>query len=134
MSGTTCQLGGRFSRCSNPPVQTCVYCGRHFCEAHTHVVREYEAVCRRKSCVIKQLDLVSHVEYRARVGQRNAAGLCGAEQCGPHPGLQCSLCEGHFCAGHIQERSYPMREGRVVIDRPVSVCAWCWARRKIWRR
>ena len=115
-------------------MQTCVYCGKAFCEAHTHVLRGYESVCNRKRCATKQRDLVSHLEYRKRVEQRNNAGLCGVEQCGPHPGLQCSLCEGHFCAAHITDRQYPMREGRVVIDRPASVCKWCWGRRKIWRR
>ena len=134
MASAKCQLGGRFSACKEAPAQTCVYCGRSFCDKHTHLVRDYEAVCARKSCARKQRDLEAHADYRARVGQRNGAGLCGVEQCGPHPGLQCSLCEGHFCAAHMTDRQYPMREGRVRIERPVSVCSWCWDRRKVWRR
>ncbi len=134
MASRNCQLGRRFSACKEPPEQTCVYCGRSFCGEHTHVVHKYEAVCVRKACVRKQLDMEAHIAYRARVAERNGAGLCGVEECGPHPGLQCSLCEGHFCGAHVSERAYPMREGRVVIDRPVSVCSWCWGRRKIWRR
>jgi hypothetical protein len=28
---------------------------------------------------------------------------------------------------------YPFRMGMATIDRPVSICAACWDRRKIWR-
>jgi hypothetical protein len=128
-----CQIGGLVRPCRNEPAQSCIYCGKAFCERHTHVVRGYEAVCTRKRCVQKQEDLTAHLEYRSRVSQRNAAGLCGVEECGPHPRMECSLCRGHFCAAHVQERPYPLREGRVVIDRPMSVCSWCWRRRKIWK-
>ena len=75
-----------------------------------------------------------HLQYRADVGRRNSVGLCGLEDCGPHPSLQCSLCEGNFCGLHVTQRMYPIRYGRVFIDRPTSCCAWCWERRKIWRR
>jgi hypothetical protein len=29
---------------------------------------------------------------------------------------------------------YPFHDGRIIIDKPASVCAHCWDRRKIWRR
>jgi hypothetical protein len=48
--------------------------------------------------------------------------------------MECSQCRGLFCAAHIRERMYPVREGMVSIDRPMSLCDRCWARRKIWRR
>jgi hypothetical protein len=130
----TCQVGGRFSRCHNPAPKSCQYCGRNFCETHTYYIEDHEAVCTRTPCTRKRDDMVVHVEYRRRVTQRNHAGLCGEEECGPHPGFECSLCLGLFCALHLQERMYPFREGWVVQERRVSVCARCWARRKVWRR
>ena len=133
MALAQCQAGGRFSRCEKPADEVCQYCGRHFCDEHAFYVSGHDAVCSRKSCRLKQEDLARHMEYRERVRQRNGAGLCGVEACGPHPGLECSLCEGLFCEKHVSRRYYPFREGMVVVDRPVSACASCWQRRKIWR-
>jgi hypothetical protein len=130
----TCQVGGRFSRCHNEAPHSCQYCGRNFCQVHTYFREEHEAVCTRTPCQRKRDDMVVHMEYRARVTQRNHAGLCGAEECGPHPGFECSLCQGLFCALHLQERMYPFRDGWVMQERRVSVCPRCWARRKVWRR
>jgi hypothetical protein len=131
---SACGAGGRFRRCHSAAVNSCQYCGRSFCASHTHVIEGYDAVCTRKRCVRKHVDLQAHTDYRARVVQRNAAGLCGVEGCGPHPRKECSLCKGHFCEAHIGERMYPFREGRLIIDKPASVCRWCWRRRKVWRR
>jgi hypothetical protein len=103
------------------------------CEVHLYFREAYEAVCIGDRCKAKHHDMQSHLKYRARVSERNRAGLCGVEECGPHPQLVCSLCQGQFCYGHIQERMYPMREGRVVIEKPASICPQCWSRRKIWR-
>jgi len=133
MAAQLCQVGGRFSRCQNAPKHSCQYCGRSFCEAHCHFARGHEAVCTRKKCALKHDDLASHMAYRERVEQRNRAGLCGVEECGPHPGYECSLCHGHFCALHLKERMYPFHEGFLTIDRPVSVCPSCWERRRVWR-
>jgi hypothetical protein len=74
-----------------------------------------------------------HLAYRERVSQRNRAGLCGQEDCGPHPRFECSLCTGLFCERHLQEHMYPFFDGYARIDRPVSICRRCWERRKIWR-
>lgn len=128
-----CQVGRIFARCENAPEHTCQYCGRAFCADHRHYVSGHEAVCNRKTCARKHDDLEAHLQYRDRVEQRNRVGLCGVEDCGPHPGFECSLCRGHFCAAHLRERLYPFSDGYTTIDRPVSVCANCWARRKIWR-
>lgn len=130
----SCRAGGRFRRCARPPVHTCQYCGRPFCEAHSYFAEGYDAVCIRGRCRAKHDDLQRHEAYRLRVSERNRAGLCGVEGCGPHPGLECSLCRGHFCARHISDRQYPIREGYVIINRPASVCPWCWDRRKVWKR
>lgn len=130
----TCKQGGRFSRCREAAVDTCQYCGKAFCAAHSHHVGGHDAVCNAKRCVAKHEDLALHMEYRARVRQRNQAGLCGVEDCVPHPTLECSLCRGHFCEPHVRTRMYPAREGRVIIDRPMGCCDWCWNRRKIWNR
>lgn len=134
MAPSVCQLGGRFSHCSRPAVDTCQYCGKPFCDAHTYVLEGLDAVCTHKHCVAKLDDVRVHLQYRSRVFERNRAGLCGCESCGPHPSFECSLCTGSFCDSHIQERRYPFREGRIVLERPASVCDWCWNRRKIWRR
>ena len=133
MSAAACQLGGRFSRCQQPPIEVCQYCGRHFCAAHSTYVEGHDAVCGRKLCRAKWDDLQVHLDYKARVSQRNQAGLCGIEGCGPHPGFQCSLCQGKFCGQHLSERLYPFRQGYITIERPVSLCDRCWQRRKLWR-
>ena len=133
MAHGACELGGRFSRCPNSAVNSCQYCGKRFCEAHTYFLEGLDAVCTRKECRAKHDDLTAHVAYRARVAERNSVGLCGVETCGPHPQFECSLCMGHFCPQHVGERLYPFREGRIVITRPASVCTWCWGRRKIWK-
>ena len=134
MAGAACQLGGRFSRCTEAPQHRCQYCGRHFCARHSHYVEGYEAVCSRKRCVRKQEDLVVHLEYKRRVTSQNRSAICGEEGCrAVRPAFQCSLCHGHFCPDHLRERMYRFSEGWVGIDRPVSICRHCWARRKIWR-
>ena len=131
--GQLCRVGGRFSRCQNAAAHSCQYCGREFCEQHTYHVKELDEVCSRKQCQAKYDDLLAHTEYKRRVAERNHVGLCGVEECGPHPGFECSLCRGRFCGQHLTERMYPFSEGWVSIDRPVSICARCWERRKIWR-
>lgn len=134
MAVAVCKVGGRFSRCRNDALNTCQYCARPFCADHAYHLYDHEAVCTGKICRAKQDDLSLHLVYRQRIGERNRAGLCGQEGCGPHPTLECSLCQGHFCDLHIFDRHYPIRQGTVVIERPVSVCGWCWRRRKLWRR
>ncbi len=128
-----CGAGGRFRPCRAIVVNTCQYCGRGFCTPHAYVLEGFEAVCMRKRCRLKHDDLQLHLAYKARVTARNGAGLCGIPDCGPHPRTECSLCRGHFCDAHISERMYPFREGRLIIEKPASICAWCWQRRKIWR-
>ncbi|MCZ2108541.1 MAG: hypothetical protein LC118_03055 [Dehalococcoidia bacterium] len=128
-----CQVGSFLSRCQNHASHICQYCGRSFCPEHTHFLEGHEAVCSRKQCRAKRDDLANHLIYVDRVSQRNHVGLCGVEECGPHPGFQCSLCRGYFCGPHLHDRLYPFQEGRVYIDRPVSICQHCWDRRKIWR-
>lgn len=130
-----CQLGGRFSRCKNDAVNSCQYCGRDFCESHAHVLETIEAVCARERCVRKAENMRLHNDYKAEVGGRNGSGHCGEPGCSElHPAFQCSLCQGFFCRQHLRDRMYAVQDGAVKIDRPVSVCAWCWNRRKIWSR
>lgn len=133
MSATVCQIGRIFARCPNTSEHSCQYCGRSFCADHAAFVEGHEAVCSRKQCRLKREDLADHLEYRDRVEQRNRAGLCGIEGCGPHPGFECSLCHGHFCGAHLRERLYPFSAGYATIERPVSICDRCWARRKVWK-
>jgi len=133
MAVEICRLGGRFSRCRNESIHVCQYCGRPFCALHTGLVEGHEAVCSRPRCMEKIRDLRDHLAYRKRVDERNRAGLCGVEGCGPHPGWGCSLCQGHFCQDHISERMYTFRDGPSSVDRPVSICRHCWDRRKVWR-
>jgi hypothetical protein len=130
-----CQLGGRFRRCRNSAEHVCQYCARDFCEEHARHVEGYEAVCTRKRCVLKHEDLQRHNVYKVDVIRRNKTGHCGEPECEEvHPRFQCSLCQGFYCFDHVTERSYPLQDGWVKIDKQVSVCEWCWARRKIWQR
>ncbi|MGI8926352.1 MAG: hypothetical protein ACR2HN_06865 [Tepidiformaceae bacterium] len=133
MAHVPCQLGSRFSRCPNESAHVCQYCGRNFCPQHAHWVEAHEAVCIRKRCAEKRDDLTLHLAYRERVEQRNHAGLCGVEGCGPHPGFECSLCLGLFCGAHLSNRTYTFRDGWSSVDRPVSICRHCWDRRRVWR-
>lgn len=133
MAAKHCQVGRVFDRCPNLSEHSCQYCGRDFCAQHGHFVGGHEAVCSRKPCRLKHEDMEEHLRYRERVGQRNRAGLCGVEDCGPHPGFECSLCRGRFCAPHLSEHSYPFNDGWTTVERPVSVCGRCWQRRKVWR-
>jgi hypothetical protein len=130
---TACESGRLFSRCLNTATYLCQYCGRHFCDEHAYYVFEHEAVCDRKRCRLKRDDMVEHLAYERRVAQRNNVGLCGIEDCGPHPGYQCSLCHGRFCDLHLRETPYTFRDGWSVSERMVSACPRCHARRKIWR-
>ena|SRR5665213_2422430 len=134
MSAVACQVGRIFARCTNAPQHVCQYCGREFCAEHSSFVEGHEAVCARKQCRAKREDMENHLRYRRRVDQRNHSGLCGVEDCGPHPGYTCSLCHGYFCATHLSDRLYPFKDGWVTIDRPVSVCENCWERRKVWKK
>jgi hypothetical protein len=129
----TCHAGGRFSRCHEEAINTCQYCGRGFCRTHTEYLNGVDAVCSRKACAAKIRDLRAHEEYKAAVLARNRSGLCGIENCGPHPGHECSLCLGKFCREHVQPRMYPFFNGYSTVDRPVSCCGRCWQRRKLWR-
>jgi hypothetical protein len=130
-----CALGGRFSRCKRPSDHSCQYCGRNFCSDHTHYLQQHEAVCTRKECVAKQQDMLVHTEYRRLVGGRNSARLCGVEQCEERPAsYECSLCQGHFCTQHVQQRLYWTPDGLSRRERALSLCEHCWKRRKIWQR
>ncbi len=131
--GQRCRLGGRFTRCNDTAEDTCQYCGKPFCARHTYYRQDHEAVCTAPRCRAKRDDLVAYQAYRRSVAARNQAGLCGIEGCTPHPSHECSLCRGHFCHLHVRQRMYPFRQGWVTIERPASVCAHCWQRRKIWR-
>ncbi|MGK2964575.1 MAG: hypothetical protein ACSLFM_03110 [Tepidiformaceae bacterium] len=127
-----CQAGGFFSRCKNASSWMCQFCGRRFCETHTGRVQDHEEICSREICRQKDADLAVHVEYRARVSQRNGAGLCGFEGCEARSMFQCSLCRGAFCDPHLKDRRYRFSEGWTTVERPVSICSHCWDRRKIW--
>lgn len=133
MIGGPCGAGGRFSRCSDVAIDTCQYCGRGFCALHTEYREGIDAVCTRKVCAAKIRDLLSHNVYKDAIARRNRAGFCGIEGCTPHPPHECSLCRGLFCRDHLQPRMYPFFNGYSTVDRPVSVCAHCWERRKLWR-
>jgi hypothetical protein len=135
MAMSTCEIGGRFRHCKQPAEHTCQYCGKSFCAVHAHRVEGYEAICAREACVAKDEDLKRHLEYREASTRRNRAGHCAEADCtNLHPGMTCSMCQGLFCPTHVSSRMYPVREGYVTINRPRSVCTWCWERRRVWRK
>ena len=133
MGEGSCELGGRFRRCSNPVAETCQYCGRSFCSEHAHFVEGFEAVCARSPCVAKHKDLQEHHAYFAGVVQRNRSGLCGLDGCNERRALECSKCHGSYCASHVSDQTYPA-EGSREPPRMASVCPHCWGRRKIWSK
>ncbi|MEX2080662.1 MAG: hypothetical protein WEC33_03525 [Dehalococcoidia bacterium] len=129
-----CGIGRLFKRCQQQASHVCQYCGRDFCDAHTHFIQGHEAVCGARFCVAKHEDLKIYNGYKAAVEGRNGARLCGALRCEEPLGSGCSLCRGEFCEGHVSHRRYQFREGRGMAERWVSICAVCWDRRRIWRR
>lgn len=129
-----CEIGGFFSKCKNEAGWVCHFCGRRFCETHTHRVEGHEEVCSREPCRKKDADLAVHMQYKGRVRSKNLVGLCGEDDCETAGPFQCSLCRGMFCDKHLQDRRYRFYEGFGSIERPVSICARCWGRRKIWAR
>jgi len=118
----------------NEAEHVCQFCGRRFCETHTGRVEGHEEVCSRETCLKKDADLALHVAYKSAVKQRNVAAICGEEECLERALFQCSLCRGMFCDQHLQDRRYRFYEGWGSIERPVSICAHCWKRRKIWAK
>jgi hypothetical protein len=99
-------------------------------------VEAHEAVCARKECAAKQVDMVAHEAYRLAILRRNNARLCGVIECeSPPPApFECSLCRGRFCPEHVHERLYWTPDGMTRRERALSLCQHCWDRRKIWQK
>ncbi len=131
MVAERCELGGRFRRCSNPPADTCQYCGRSICRDHAYFLEGYDAVCKRPVCTAKHDELPSHQEYVRGVLLRNREGLCGLDGCTRPLSYDCSKCRGRFCLGHLSDELYPAANSNEGPQMAV-VCAHCWERRKIW--
>jgi hypothetical protein len=125
-------MGRWFSKCRQPAIETCQYCGRPFCGEHAHYVEGTNAVCSRTKCIRKHEDLVVHEAYKLAVTRRNMLDLCGEPECHGDPVLTCSLCEGRFCEEHLRVRKWGFRDAQASYERMVSICAHCWERRKIW--
>jgi hypothetical protein len=132
-AGQACKLGRWFSRCGQPAIETCQYCGRPFCGAHAHYVGGTDAVCASDKCRRKHEDLAAHEAYKLAVTRRNMLELCGEEECRGDPSLTCSLCEGRFCSEHLHVREWGFRDAQASYKRMVSISAHCWGRRRIWR-
>lgn len=128
-----CQCGGMFSRCRQPAVDICQYCGREFCEAHTYYAEDHHAVCTNKRCQRKHDDLEVHEEYKRGVRRDNIHEHCGEPECREAPHFTCSLCRGLFCGPHLTERKWSFRDAQASFERVVSICEHCWGRRKIWQ-
>jgi hypothetical protein len=116
------------------PVGTCQYCGRAFCAGHGERENDGQEVCARKRCRQKKADVALHLEYKARVARRNAAGLCGQEGCETRYGGQCSKCKGFFCMAHVAPREETVRKGLATVSRMAAMCDHCWRRRPLWSR
>ena len=129
-----CEIRRGLRRCGRAAVELCQYCGQRFCDEHKHFVGGFDAVCSRKRCRTKKDEMDQHLAYREGVERRNRVGLCGEEGCGPHPKDECSLCLGLFCSEHVRAKVYPFWDDGRRVMRPASVCAHCYARRKLWGR
>lgn len=127
-----CELKRFARRCAHPAAGTCQYCGRAFCSDHGLVLDDGQEICSRPRCQRKRVDLERHLRYKAFVRQRNAERQCGVPRCQAVPAGQCSRCRGFFCGRHLDNRDMQVREGRVWVRLPASMCEHCWRRRPLW--
>jgi hypothetical protein len=127
-----CELRRLVRRCTRPAAGTCQYCGRAFCSDHGILVDDGQEICGRSRCQHKRVDLEKHLRYKAVVRQRNADGQCGVPGCQTRPGGQCSRCRAFFCDRHLADHDLWVREGRVWVRFPASMCEHCWRRRPLW--
>jgi hypothetical protein len=129
-----CQNGRIFRRCHAPAVATCQYCGRDFCDLHTGMRADGNEICARPICREKHDDLKAHLEYRAAAVARSARGFCAVPDCDNRRAGQCSKCTALFCDDHLRDRYETIRQGTLVLKRPVSLCDHCGARLKLWSK
>ena len=130
----TCALGRLFSRCRQPAVAVCQYCGRDFCGVHTGLRANGEEVCSREICLTKHEDLKAHLVYRAAATERSSRGFCAVPGCDQPRAGQCSKCNALYCEAHLHEREETVRQGMAVLKRPVSLCDHCAGRVKLWAK
>jgi hypothetical protein len=127
-----CELRRLVRRCTRPAAGTCQYCGRAFCSDHGILVDDGQEICGRSRCQRKRIDLEKHLRYKAVVRQRNADSQCGVPGCQTGPGGQCSRCRAFFCHRHLADHDLWVREGRVWVRFPASMCEHCWRRHPLW--
>jgi len=131
--GTSCRFRHVFSRCGQPSIGSCQYCGLVFCRDHGNVA-DNEHICVREICRNKQVDLAAHLVFRDRAILRNRHSMCGIEGCMEGRWGQCSKCHGLYCEKHIVNRSEKVRQGMASFSRPASFCDHCFTRRKLWSK
>ncbi len=127
-----CELRRLFRRCARPPVGTCQYCGRVFCGDHGVLLDDGQEICTRSRCQHKRVDLERHLRYKAFARERNVSGQCGVPGCEARPSGQCSRCRALYCDRHLANRHVAVRQGRVWVRHPASMCNHCWRRRPLW--
>jgi hypothetical protein len=130
----TCRIGGFFSRCRQPAIAVCQYCGREFCAAHGDRYPSGDEVCARQVCRDKHVDLQQHLAWKARAIDRSNRGFCGIPDCEGERWGQCSKCHALFCENHLHDRDEQVRQGSIIFSRPASMCDHCLARNKLWAR
>jgi hypothetical protein len=129
-----CQIGGLFHRCHEPMVAVCQYCGRDYCLEHTGVRAGGDEICSRPLCRQKHEDLKEHLAYRAAAQARSNRGFCAVPDCERPRAGQCSKCQALYCDEHLRDRVETIRQGMMVIKRPVSLCDHCAGRLKLWSK
>ena len=112
----------------------CLYCGRRFCPNHGSRYEDGTEICWRPICQDKRTELPRYQEYRLVVQGRNSSQSCGAYGCEGGIEKQCSRCQGLFCALHATPRHETVYVGRRSRQRYLSLCSYCWDRRKIWNK
>jgi hypothetical protein len=130
----TCQIGKLFSRCHEPRIAVCQFCGRDFCAMHGTQYPNGDEVCTRPVCEEKRVDLLGHIEWKARATERSNRGFCGMPDCEADRWGQCSKCHALFCEQHLHDRNEHIRTGSIVFTRPASMCDHCMARNKLWAK
>jgi hypothetical protein len=130
----TCHTRKFLSRCTEPAIAVCQFCGREFCAVHGTRYEDASEVCSRPICQTKYADLKAHLEWKKQAVDRSNRGFCAMPECPGTRWGQCSKCLALFCERHLQDRDERIRHGAIVFSRPASMCDHCAARNKLWSK
>lgn len=129
-----CEQGGRFRRCRRSLSGQCQYCARGFCDHHGDHFGEHEAVCQRRACQAKKLDLEQYLQFKEDSAARNDTNRCGIAVCEAEPHSNCERCESHFCLEHLRQHLVEVMKGVERVPEILRLCEHCMERIPLWER